>query len=122
MTQVPDSVARGTLINLATRTLGVALVLGITAITARLGTTQQGTFALFTSVESVLAALLSGFGIALARRVSHHGIVRTAIEPGIAGFALDLPEGGRVRSYSAACFSGPGGDQPTTQLRPLALA
>ena len=32
-----DSVARGTLINLATRLLGVALVLGITAITARIG-------------------------------------------------------------------------------------
>lgn len=68
-----DSVARGTLINLATRLLGVALVLGITAITARIGTETQGAFALFTSVEGVLLALLSGFGIALARRVSHHG-------------------------------------------------
>lgn len=68
-----DSVARGTIINLATRLLGVALVLGITAISARIGTEAQGTFALFTSVEGVLLALLSGFGIALARRVSHHG-------------------------------------------------
>jgi len=68
-----DSVARGTLINLATRLLGVALVLAITAITARIGTETQGAFALFTSVEAVLLALLSGFGIALARRVSHHG-------------------------------------------------
>ncbi len=68
-----DSVARGTLINLATRLLGVALVLAITAITARIGTATQGAFALFTSVEGVLLALLSGFGIALARRVSHHG-------------------------------------------------
>ncbi len=68
-----DSVARGTLINLATRTLSVLLVLAITAIAARLGTAQQGAFALFTSVESALLALLSGFGIALARRVSHHG-------------------------------------------------
>ncbi len=68
-----DSVARGTLINLVTRTASVALVLGITAFTARLGTEQQGAFALFTSVEGVLLALLSGFGIALARRISHHG-------------------------------------------------
>ena len=68
-----DSVKRGTLINLATRLLGVALVLAITAITARIGTETQGAFALFTSVEGVLLALLSGFGIALARRVSHHG-------------------------------------------------
>ena len=71
--RVADSVARGTLINLATRTAGVAAVLGITTMTARLSTQAQGTFALFTSVEGVLLALLSGFGIALARRVSHHG-------------------------------------------------
>ena len=68
-----DSVRRGTLINLATRTAAVALVLLITTFTARLGTVQQGAFALFTSVEAVLLALCSGFGIALARRVSHHG-------------------------------------------------
>jgi O-antigen/teichoic acid export membrane protein len=68
-----DSVARGTLINLATRMLALAGVLLITTITARLGTSQQGVFALFTSIEGVMLALLSGFGIALARRVSHHG-------------------------------------------------
>jgi O-antigen/teichoic acid export membrane protein len=68
-----DSVARGTLINLVTRLAGVAMVLGITTITARLGPQTQGAFALFTSVEGVLLALFSGFGIALARRVSHHG-------------------------------------------------
>jgi O-antigen/teichoic acid export membrane protein len=70
---VTDSVARGTAINLANRLLAVGLVLAITAFTARLGTETQGAFALFTSVEGVLLALLSGFGIALARRVSHHG-------------------------------------------------
>ena len=69
----PDGVAKGTLINLVTRLLGVAAVLGITAITARLSTQAQGTFAIFTSVEGVLLALFSGFGIALARRLSHHG-------------------------------------------------
>lgn len=68
-----DSVRRGTLINLATRLAGVALVLAITTVTARIGTETQGAFALFTSVEGVLLALFSGFGIALARRVSHHG-------------------------------------------------
>ncbi len=68
-----DSVARGTLINLLTRLLGVLLVLAITAFTARIGAAAQGVFALFTSVEGVLLALLSGFGVALARRVSHHG-------------------------------------------------
>jgi len=67
-----DSVARGTLINLATRLAGVGLVLALTTITARIGTEAQGAFALFTSVEGVWLALLSGFGIALARRVSHY--------------------------------------------------
>jgi O-antigen/teichoic acid export membrane protein len=67
------SVAQGTLINLGTRTLGVLGVLCITTVTARLGTDVQGAFALFTSVEGVWLAFLSGFGVALARRVSHHG-------------------------------------------------
>ena len=73
MTGAADSVARGTLINLATRSAGVAAVLAITTVTARISPQAQGVFALFTSVEGVLLALLSGFGIALARRVSHHG-------------------------------------------------
>lgn len=68
-----DSIGRGTVINLGTRLLGVALVLALTTVAARMGTEVQGAFALFTSVESVWLALLSGFGIALARRVSHHG-------------------------------------------------
>ncbi len=68
-----DSVARGTLINLATRLTAVGAVLCITAVTARLGTSQQGAFALFTSVEGVMLGLFSGFGVALARQVSHHG-------------------------------------------------
>ncbi len=67
-----DTVARGTLINLATRCAGVAAVLAITAVTARISTQAQGQFALFTSAEAVLLALFSGFGVALARRVSHH--------------------------------------------------
>ncbi len=68
-----DSVARGTLVNLGARTLTVAGVLAITTLTARLGPSVQGAFALFVSIEGGCAALLSGFGIALARRVSHHG-------------------------------------------------
>lgn len=68
-----DSVARGTLVNLATRIAALVGVLLITVVTARLGPAQQGAFALFTSIEGGLLALLSGFGVALARRVSHHG-------------------------------------------------
>lgn len=68
-----DSIARGSLINLVTRVLAVGLGLAITLYTARLGTVSQGAFALFTAVESVLLALVSGFGVAIARRISHHG-------------------------------------------------
>jgi len=68
-----DGVARGSLINLATRVLAVALGLAITLYTARLGPALQGAFALFTAVEAVLLALTSGFGVAIARRISHHG-------------------------------------------------
>lgn len=67
------SVARGSLINLGTRLLAVGLGLAITLYTARLGSDRQGAFALFTAVESVLLALTSGFGVAIARRISHHG-------------------------------------------------
>ncbi len=68
-----DSIRRGAMINLGTRLLAVALGLAITLYTARLGAAQQGAFALFTAVEAVLLALTSGFGVAIARRVSHHG-------------------------------------------------
>ncbi len=65
--------ARASLINLGSRLLAVALGLALMLITARLGPSAQGAFALFLAVESVLLALGSGFGVALARRLSHHG-------------------------------------------------
>ncbi len=68
-----DSVARGTAVNVVTRTLAVLGVLAVTTVAARLSTQAQGVFALFTSVEAGLVAAGSGFGIALARRISHHG-------------------------------------------------
>lgn len=67
------SVLRGTAVNLLSRLTGVALVLAITAVAARQGPAAQGSFALFTSIEAAWLALCSGFGVALARRVSHHG-------------------------------------------------
>lgn len=68
-----DGIRRGSLINLATRLLAVAFGLAITLYTARLGTAQQGSFALFTAVESTLLALVSGFGVLIARQVSQGG-------------------------------------------------
>jgi O-antigen/teichoic acid export membrane protein len=67
------SIARGSALNLGTRAAAVGLGLLVALITARLGPAQQGAFALFTAVESVLVALGSGFGVAIARRLSHHG-------------------------------------------------
>lgn len=67
-----SDIARGTLTNVLARTAAVALGLGITLMTARLGAEQQGAFALFCAVEAVLLATCSGLGIAMARRVSHH--------------------------------------------------
>jgi O-antigen/teichoic acid export membrane protein len=67
-----DSIARGTLFNLLSRVGMLAMGMGITVITARIGTREQGIFALFTTAESILLTLFSGFGVALARRISHH--------------------------------------------------
>jgi O-antigen/teichoic acid export membrane protein len=68
-----STIARGTVVNLGTRIAAIALGVSITLLTARMGTEAQGKFALLTSVETLLLALFSGFGVALARRVSHGG-------------------------------------------------
>lgn len=73
------SVARGALVNLATRVASVALGLALMFVTARLGTLEQGAFALFTAVESALLMLGSGLGVAIARRISHHRERPTAL-------------------------------------------
>ena len=99
-----DSVARGTLINLVTRLIGVVLVLALTAITARIGTEAQGAFALFITVEGVWLALLSGFSVALARRVSHHREEPSALVMAIvlACIALGLVGGAALWAVAAA--------------------
>ena len=102
-----DSVARGTLINLATRLAGVALVLALTAITARIGTEAQGAFALFTSIEGLWLALLSGFGIALARRVSHHREQPHALVAAVVVSCVLLGLAGAAALWSLARLGGP---------------
>ena len=74
-----STIARGTFINLGTRVAAIALGVSITVLTARMGTVAQGQFVLLTSVESLLLALFSGFGVVLARRVSHGGERPSAI-------------------------------------------
>lgn len=65
--------AQGAGVHLAARAAALALALALMVAVARLGPAVQGAFALFLAVESVLLTLCSGFGLALARRVSHHG-------------------------------------------------
>jgi O-antigen/teichoic acid export membrane protein len=64
--------ARGASLNLIARAATVVLGLALMVHVARLGPAVQGAFALFVAVESVLLTLGSGFGLALARRISHH--------------------------------------------------
>ena len=66
------SLAHASAINLSSRVLAVCLGLALTLYTARLGPQAQGVFAVFLAVEAVLLAAGSGFGVALARRLSHH--------------------------------------------------
>ncbi|WP_374594148.1 polysaccharide biosynthesis C-terminal domain-containing protein [Aquabacterium sp.] len=63
---------RGAAANLIAKVALVLLGLGITVVVARRGAAVQGAFALFVACESVLLTLFSGFGLALAREVSHH--------------------------------------------------
>ena len=72
-------IAAGSLINLASRVGATVGVLALTTLAARQGPQVQGAFALFTSVEGLMVALASGFGLALARRVSHHGEAPAAL-------------------------------------------
>jgi O-antigen/teichoic acid export membrane protein len=67
------ALARSSLINLGSRLMAVALGLALMLMTARMGPGVQGAFALFLAVESAMLAAGSGFGVALARRLSHHG-------------------------------------------------
>lgn len=67
-----DGVRRGAVVNLLTRSANLGLLLAITALVARIGPAAQGIFMLFTSVEGLMLALFSGFGVVLARRLSHH--------------------------------------------------
>jgi O-antigen/teichoic acid export membrane protein len=63
----------GAAVHLASRIATVALGLAVVVAVARQGPEVQGAFTLFVAVESALLALCSGFGLALARGVSHRG-------------------------------------------------
>lgn len=66
------SLLHSTAINLTGKLALVGVGLAVTFIVARLGPQIQGAFSLFAACESVMLALFSGLGLALAREVSHH--------------------------------------------------
>ncbi|MCM5680837.1 polysaccharide biosynthesis C-terminal domain-containing protein [Schlegelella sp. S2-27] len=68
-----SSISRGAISHFVAKSLAVALGMTIIAIVARQGPLEQGMFSLLVATEAVYAALFSGIGLAVARRVSHHG-------------------------------------------------
>lgn len=68
-----SSISRGAISHFIAKSLAVVLGMAIIAIVARQGPQQQGLFSLLVATEAVYAALFSGIGLAVARRVSHHG-------------------------------------------------
>ncbi len=89
-----SSISRGAISNFIARLAAVGLGLAILAIVARQGPHQQGMFSLLVATEAVFAALFSGFGLVVARQVSHHreavsswlgGALVLALSAGLAG-------------------------------------
>ncbi len=78
------TLARGASINLAGRVVLVCGGLLLMTLVARLGTEQQGAFALFLAFESILLSLFSGLGLVLAREYSRSG------SAGVAAFDVRL--------------------------------
>jgi O-antigen/teichoic acid export membrane protein len=112
------TLARDSLSNLAARLLAVALGLALTLYTARLGPAAQGAFALFLAVESVLLALGSGFGVALARELSHHGRHPGALAGATVAVCLALG----LAAAALLALASRGGGQAYASLGWLALA
>ena len=87
------SISRGAISHFFARLVAVGLGLAIMAIVARQGPEQQGVFSLLLATEAVFAALFSGFGLVVARQVSHH---REAVAGWLGGaLALALAAGPR---------------------------
>lgn len=108
---VPSSISRGALLHLAARLLAVALGMGVTLLVARQGPEAQGQFSLLMATEAVYVALFSGFGLVVARQLSHHreqaagwlgGALMLALAAGFAASGLFAWAGGRLQSPAYA--------------------
>ncbi len=99
-----SSVRLGALLNFSSRVAVLGAGLAITVTTSRMGTEQQGKFALFTSIEAILMTLFAGFGVALARRISHHKERPRALVGGIIAACLLLGAMASILIASLAKF------------------
>jgi len=117
---MPASLTRSALSHFLARLSAVGLGLALLALAARQGPAEQGVFSLLVATEAVYAALFSGFGLVVARQVSHH---REAAARWLGGaLVLALGAGG----VGALVFWAAGGalaDAPAYRYLPaLALA
>lgn len=117
---MPTSLTRSALSHFLARLSAVGLGLALLALAARQGPAEQGVFSLLVATEAVYAALFSGFGLVMARQVSHH---REAAARWLGGaLVLALGAGG----VGALVFWAAGGalaDAPAYRYLPaLALA
>ncbi|GIX23097.1 polysaccharide biosynthesis C-terminal domain-containing protein [Caldimonas sp.] len=69
---MPASLTRSALSHFLCRLAAVGLGLVLLGLVARQGPQEQGVFSLLVATEAVYAAMFSGFGLVVARQVSHH--------------------------------------------------
>ena len=113
------SISRGAISHFIAKSLGVALGMAIIAVVARRGPEHQGVFSLLVATEAVYAALFSGIGLAVARRVSHHGEEAANWLGGALLFCVLAGGLGAVAFGVAARWTG---DDPAYRYLPLLAA
>ncbi|WP_281915080.1 lipopolysaccharide biosynthesis protein [Caldimonas thermodepolymerans] len=113
------SISRGAISHFVAKSLAVALGMALIAIVARQGAQHQGAFSLLVATEAVYAALFSGIGLAVARRVSHHGDeAGTWLAGALLWCLLAGLAGAAVLGLAAARW----GDDPAYRYLPLLAA
>lgn len=85
---MPTSLPRSALGHFLSRLAAVGLGLVLLGLVARRGPAEQGVFSLLMATEALYAALFSGFGLVVARQVSHHREAAARWLGGALGLAL----------------------------------
>ncbi|MFN3415234.1 MAG: lipopolysaccharide biosynthesis protein [Caldimonas sp.] len=117
---MPTSLTRSALGHFLSRLAAVGLGLVLLGLAARGGPAEQGVFSLLVATEAVYAALFSGFGLVVARQVSHHREAAARWLGGALGLALGAGGVGALAFWAAG---GALADAPAYRYLPaLALA